>query len=45
VVAPVVAVLGALFGGVLLLAQTFVLASADYRFSPSRAPPAGTSLL
>ncbi len=44
-VAPVVAVFGALFGGILLLAQTFVLASADYRFSPSRAPPRGSSLV
>jgi hypothetical protein len=36
---PVLAVVGALFGGIALLAQTFVLASADYRFSLSRAPP------
>lgn len=38
-VVPVIAVMAALFGGILLLAQTFVLASADYRFSLSRAPP------
>jgi hypothetical protein len=44
-VAPVAAALVALFGGISLLAQTFVLASADYRFSSSRAPPAEFSLL
>jgi hypothetical protein len=38
-IAPVVAVAFALFGGIALLAETFVLSSADYRFSPSRAPP------
>jgi hypothetical protein len=27
------------FGGILLLAETFVLPSANYRFSSSRAPP------
>jgi hypothetical protein len=45
VVAITAAVPGALFGGVLLLAQTFVPSSADYRFSPSRAPPRASSLL
>jgi hypothetical protein len=44
-VAPVIAVFGALFGGILLLAQTFVLTPADYRFSPSRAPPRASSLV
>jgi hypothetical protein len=38
-IVPVMAVVAALFGGVALLARTFELASADYRFSPSRAPP------
>jgi hypothetical protein len=38
-IVPVVAVVAALFGGVALLARTFELASADYRFSRSRAPP------
>jgi hypothetical protein len=38
-IVPVMAAVAALFGGVVLLAQTFELASADYRFSPSRAPP------
>jgi hypothetical protein len=43
--APALAVMGALFGGVLLLAQTFTPASADYRFSTSRSPPRGSSVL
>jgi hypothetical protein len=38
-IVPVMAVVAALFGGVALLAKTFDLASADYRFSLSRAPP------
>jgi hypothetical protein len=38
-IVPVMAVVAALFGGIALLANTFELASADYRFSPSRAPP------
>jgi hypothetical protein len=38
-IVPVMAVIGALFGGIALLARTFELASADYLFSPSRAPP------
>ena len=38
-IVPVVALVAALFGGVALLTQSFELASADYRFSPSRAPP------
>jgi hypothetical protein len=38
-IAPIIAFAAALFGGVALLAKTFELASADYRFSPSRAPP------
>jgi hypothetical protein len=38
-IVPVMAVMAALFGGIALLAKTFELASADYRFSPSRAPP------
>ena len=38
-IVPVMAVVAALFGGIALLAKTFELVSADYRFSPSRAPP------
>jgi hypothetical protein len=38
-IVPVMAIVAALFGGIALLANTFELASADYRFSPSRAPP------
>jgi hypothetical protein len=38
-IVPLMAVVAALFGGVALLARTFELASADYRFSRSRAPP------
>jgi hypothetical protein len=37
--APVVAAAFALFGGIALLAETFVLSSVEYRFCPSRAPP------
>jgi hypothetical protein len=32
-----------LFGGVVLLSDTFLLPAADYRFSASRAPPASAS--
>ncbi len=39
-VAPLLAVFVMLFGGVSLLAETFLLPLADYRFSASRAPPA-----
>lgn len=31
--------IASLFGGVMLLADTFILPLANYRFSPSRAPP------
>jgi hypothetical protein len=40
VVAPLIIGLFALFGGVALLAETFIFPLADYRFSASRAPPA-----
>jgi hypothetical protein len=36
---PIVAGLIVLFGGVLLLAENFVLSPASYRYSASRAPP------
>jgi hypothetical protein len=37
--APIVAGLIVLFGGVVLLAENFVLSPAEYRYSASRAPP------
>ena len=37
--APIVAGLIVLFGGVVLLAENFVLSPAAYRYSASRAPP------
>ncbi|MDB6015607.1 MAG: hypothetical protein JWR19_96 [Pedosphaera sp.] len=36
---PILAGIITLFGGIALLAETFLLTSTDYRFSPSRAPP------
>ncbi len=38
-IVPVMAVAFALFGGIALLAETFVVPSTEYRFCPSRAPP------
>jgi hypothetical protein len=37
--APILAVVILLFGTVTLLAETFVISPADYRYSASRAPP------
>jgi hypothetical protein len=38
-VSTVVVGIAVLFGGIALLAETLVLPLADYRYSPSRAPP------
>jgi len=38
-VAPLIFGLITLFGGIVLLSETFLCPLADYRFSPSRAPP------
>jgi hypothetical protein len=38
-VSVAIVVLAVLFGGVALLAETFQIPLADYRYSPSRAPP------
>ncbi len=43
--ASIIIVAAAIFGGTVLLAETLVLPSANYRFSSSRAPPSFLSLV